>query len=876
MNDKSNTFLDSGKGTFSALDLSICHPSLYLDYEWSVCEDQHGSDHFPIVVESIKTSEEDHNPKWKLNKANWDLFHTLCDESLTTTSLSDSTDCIADFTSSLIDISEKCIPKTSTNPKKSNPWYNDDCKEAIKQRKDTLSRFCKFPTKDNLNTYRVFRAKARRTIKLSKRKSWRTYVSNLNYKTPIKKVWDMVRKISGKSKAASHQHLNSNFNGGAETKATTKKDIADTLGDAFSKNSSNSNYPKEFQNYQKHQEKIKLNFKSSNNEEYNNPFNLDELKDAINKSHDTATGPDEIHYQMLKHLPPRSLKTLLAIFNDIWEPGKFPESWELATIIPIPKPGKDHAEPTNYRPIALTSCICKTLERMINTRLVWYLEFNNLISPVQSGFRSERSTNDNSVRLETFIRDAFVKKEHVVAVFFDLEKAYDTTWKYGILRDLHEFGVKGRLANFVESFLANRSIQVRVGSTLSDTFGLSQGVPQGSILSTTLFNIKINSIMNCLDPKTDGSLYVDDFCMCYRSTSMRTIERHLQQCINRIEDWALKNGFKFSKSKTQCVHFCQLRKIHDDPELYLYGSLIPVVDDFKFLGLIFDRKLSFIPHIKYLKAKCLKALNLLKVLSHTNWGADRTVLLQLYRSLIRLKLDYGSIVYGSARKSYLMMLDTVHHQGLRLALGAFRTSPVESLYVEAEEPSLYLRREKLALQYAIRLAANPSNPTFKVTFPPHISQDIIDLYDNKPNAIRSFGLRIAPLLTSANINKEQIETHSVSEIPSWCIRKPTIDLSLHSEKKSESNPHLLKQNFHDLQSYYSDHEHIYTDGSKDEEKVGCAAAKYDDCKTMRIPDGSSVFTAEAKAIDLALDFVNTCTYTDKFVIFSDSLSVLQA
>ena len=154
---------------------------------------------------------------------------------------------------------------------------------------------------------------------------------------------------------------------------------------------------------------------------------------------------------------------------------------------------------------------------MINARLVWYLEINNLISPVQSGFRSERSTNDNLVRLETFIRDAFVKKEHVVAVFFDLEKAYDTTWKYVILRAIHELGVKGRLTNFLESFLAERSIQVRVGSTLSDTFRLSQGVPQGSILSTTLFNIKINSIINCLDPKTDGSLYVDDFCMCYRS-----------------------------------------------------------------------------------------------------------------------------------------------------------------------------------------------------------------------------------------------------------------------------------------------------------------------------------------------------------------------
>ena len=121
--------------------------------------------------------------------------------------------------------------------------------------------------------------------------------------------------------------------------------------------------------------------------------------------------------------PPSLLQALLEIFNDMWETGKFPENWELATVIPIPKPGKDHTEPNNYRPIALTSCLCKTLERMINVRPVWYLESNNFISPVQSGFRSERSTNDNLVRLETFIRDAFVAKEHVVAVLFDLEKS---------------------------------------------------------------------------------------------------------------------------------------------------------------------------------------------------------------------------------------------------------------------------------------------------------------------------------------------------------------------------------------------------------------------------------------------------------------------
>ena len=154
---------------------------------------------------------------------------------------------------------------------------------------------------------------------------------------------------------------------------------------------------------------------------------------------------------------------------------------------------------------------------MINKRLVWYLESNNLITKFQSGFRAERSTNDKLVRLETFIRDAFIKREHVVAVFFDLEKVYNTTWRYGILKDLHNFGLKERLPNFIESFLEDRSIQVRVGWTLFDLYDQEQGVPQGAILSTTLFNVKLNDIENSLDYKTDGSLYVDDFCICFCS-----------------------------------------------------------------------------------------------------------------------------------------------------------------------------------------------------------------------------------------------------------------------------------------------------------------------------------------------------------------------
>ena len=208
------------------------------------------------------------------------------------------------------------------------------------------------------------------------------------------------------------------------------------------------------------------------------------------------------------------------------------------------------------------------------------------------------------------------------------------------------------------------------------------GVPQGSILSVTLFRLKINSLADVLKNDMQGSLYVDDFVLCYKSKNMNSIERQLQLCSQRIQNWADKNGFRFSKTKTTCVHFCSKRKLHDDPCLQLDGNQIKfVVKEAKFLGVIFNSKLSFVPHISMLKEKCYKAhdITCIKFVANSKWGADKTTLLHLYRSLVRSKLDYGCMIYGSARTSYLKALDAVHHQGLWLCLGAFRTAPTDSL-----------------------------------------------------------------------------------------------------------------------------------------------------------------------------------------------------
>ena len=178
---------------------------------------------------------------------------------------------------------------------------------------------------------------------------------------------------------------------------------------------------------QKRKRKKKLSFKSNNTEHYNELFTLKELKTSPEKAHDSCPGSDKVHYQFLKHLPFTCLSILLDIFNDVWQSVDFPSSWKEALVIPIPKPGKDSSDPNNYHPIALTSCLCKNLERMVNTRLVWFWERNNLIVDVQSGFRRQRGTVDHLVRFETFIREAFINKQQVVSVSFDLESAYDTT-----------------------------------------------------------------------------------------------------------------------------------------------------------------------------------------------------------------------------------------------------------------------------------------------------------------------------------------------------------------------------------------------------------------------------------------------------------------
>ena len=321
------------------------------------------------------------------------------------------------------------------------------------------------------------------------------------------------------------------------------------------------------------------------------------------------------------------------------------------------------------------------------------------------------------------------------------------------------------------------------------------GVHQGSILSVTLFSVKINSITQCLKPGVDCSLYVDDFQVCYRSSNVSIIERRLQLCLNKLQQWATDNGFRFSKTKTVCMHICQKRGLHLDPQLFLDKRPIPVVERPRFWGLYLTGSYPLYPILNMLKQRGLKALNILNVIGNTEWGADRKVMLRLYRSLVRSKLDHGCIVYGSARKSYLQMLDPIHNQGLRLWLGEFRTSPVESLYVDAHEPCLGARRAKLSLQYASKIKSLPKHPAHNAVF----DNKYMKLFDARPRAIRTFGLCIKQFLTASNIELSDIlETPSYFIVPPSFIKPPKIVLDLVHLIKDRTDASIYQQLFMEM------------------------------------------------------------------------------
>ncbi|XP_072375795.1 uncharacterized protein [Diabrotica undecimpunctata] len=286
LNDGRNTHFDISTGKSSAIDLSICDPALSGTLSWDVLSDLNDSDHFPIVITNPDSIQYSYNvEKWNIKNANWQEYYNLVlnemnalHEILQSNNNIDSQ--IQEFSNVLLNAAEKAVGKMNSKQLNSSvPWWNSECQEAIKLSKTALNRFRKYNTLENKLEFKRLKARARFIIKRSKRESWKKFVSELNSSTPINKVWQMVRKISGKN---TPNHIN--FLEEKQKIYTSPLDIANILANSFERFSSDNVLPPDFLTKKEKEESKGNDIPPDDLSPLNYPITMDELEYSLNNT----------------------------------------------------------------------------------------------------------------------------------------------------------------------------------------------------------------------------------------------------------------------------------------------------------------------------------------------------------------------------------------------------------------------------------------------------------------------------------------------------------------------------------------------------------------------------------------------------------------
>lgn len=861
LNNNSFTHYHVQTNSYSIPDLSICSTDCILDFNYSVNEHLCGSDHYPIHIQKNNFDEALYeNPDaYNIKKADWPTFKARTETHAQVTDYDSVDDIIGYITTIVTTAAQETIPKKPTKYRKPPiPWWSSELSALRRERNASERNLRRNPTIENRIAYNRNKARFRYHTKQQKVRTWQQYISSINQHTGLHKIWKKVQKISGKYKRSANPVLKDE-NGCI---ITDVQEIANTLATSFARVSGRQNSNGAFQQYRRSAEAQNLNFITKTKYNYNESITDREYNAALSSTSETSPGFDKITYSMIKNLHPSMTKLIVDAFNRIFNERQFPFEWTLSIIIAILKPEKDPMKSESFRPISLTICLCKLMEKIINRRLVWFLERNNHIIPQQSGFRANRSTTDNLIQIETNIRKTFCERQHMIAVFFDLKKAYDTAWRFGIMRELHRMGLRGNLPLFLQGFLSNRRLRVRVGKTLSTEKTMEEGIPQGSVLSCTCFMIAINSICQDISPTIGMTLYVDDFTIYATGATTGSIERRLQNAISKLQNWTDKTGFTFSTDKTYSLHVCHKRNCPKmAPNLTLYNKAIKNVREFKYLGVRFDSSLTWKPHITELKTKCNKILNLFKHLSFKRWGADRKSLLRLYVMLMKPILDYGSEVYSAAAKTYMDSVYAVQNAALRIATGAYRSSPIESLHSDCGLPPFKFFIERKMLNYAVRLMVGEGHPLHGLTV-------------NGPGNIPAGSCmqRVEELLMEYDLN--EIMAEPIADLPPWQDIPITVCTEMHQHNKTETPKHLLRQFFMQHVHGHSQDICLYTDGSKSQDGVGYSFISTEGRVSTKIPKAASIYTAELLAICDALHHSQTDHQQRNVTIITDSRSAI--
>lgn len=562
------------------------------------------------------------------------------------------------------------------------PWITPGLLRCIRNRDLMHKKLKIFPNDAILSTtYRRYRNFCNDILKKVKREYQRKEIQDAG--TNSKKIWNVIKSNTNmnKSKDSAINLLNmsstlsKSVNDVNEYFVNIGKSLADKIKMSANVHRtpsiSNSHMPHSFALFDTDEvevENIILSLKSN-----------------------CAMGWDGIPTMFLKIYKDQLVPSITHVCKLSLSTGIFPDAFKKAVVKPIFKSGNRDCV-SNYRPISILPSMSKVLEKIMNKRLIKYLEINNLLSPQQYGFRANKSTSDAVHDLTECIVSNLDGGRKCLSIFLDLAKAFDTVSIPLLLDKLQRLGIRGLPLDLFASYLSQRHQIVKIENHASDDLLLSYGVPQGSILGPSLFLVFINDLCNIQLINGQIVSFADDTALIFYANSIKELYQNAQTGLDLVLGWLGKNLLTINVEKTKYMLF----SIRNGPSVEgcfnltahtcnsittqsCFCSNLENVSTIKYLGINLDNNLNFQTHIKQLSGRMRKLIFIFKTLRHI---AEQRLILTVYYALGQSILNYCILIWGGTHKSTLKKLEVAQRAVLKVATFRPFLYPTAKLYEE--------------------------------------------------------------------------------------------------------------------------------------------------------------------------------------------------
>lgn len=826
INGSNLVLLNTGEKTFiplelgrrsTAIDISCCSTTMFGELEWKVKPETIGGSEHQLIEISGKEKVEYTRYFVNHKKIKEEIEKFGCEE-----------------VRSIDELQERIQLSYQKNRKKSKHtpkvWWSDTVEEAWKNKMEAIRKFNTDSTIENAIMVRRTKAIFLRRKKEGIRKQIEELASTIDPQTSSVVIWDKIGRITGK-------RVNRKVNNPVQEDSQLAEKFFDIH---FGKTDVDIDAPLSYGPLCQY-----------------NLMDREKWDRILSRKNDkSAPSNDKITYGMLKILKPDVTSMIIRQINDMFIAGALTYTLKEIRVVAIPKQGKDQSTVEGKRPISLIPTITKVTNTAVLDKIQSHLYKTRNLPELSFGFRKNMSTST----CLNFVVDSIKhnKREGLITatVFIDLSNAYNSV-KADILEAImYKLRFPREVVTWVVSFMKNRKVTMQVGTQTVSRM-VSNGLPQGDVMSPTLFNIYTSELHELTNGEVTLVQFADDFSLIITGKNVEEVRRKTQQALDTFQERTKQLELDINPAKTKVVLFHGGNHTFD---VKLDGITVELVKSHKYLGLIIDRFLSFGEQTRTVKKKIDERLKMLKIISSVRHGGHPQTMNMLFTALIRNYVEYGCSIMNNASKTNKQALQVAINGCLRKVTGCSKTTPLNTLLaIAAQEP--YGIRSKFVTAKEIAKCLAYQGPVYE-----QLSKLGVDVLDRDK---LSYSERLYLEYVQMFKNISPIVYVELTDT------KVNINSSVGTKFKKENvNPKVLKQMVLCLlNGKYRNLTKVYTDASKHNSRCGIGVYMEPGNRrlTWKLKHETSIMTAEVIALSMATKEILKTDLRD-VVILTDSLS----